>query len=74
MGHSPDKAARSDINLKIDPKSADDYEVAIDKEQGLMRILHCNNEGVLSYQVLSSDEAYQFAQKILRGYDTLEGL
>jgi hypothetical protein len=59
---------------KIDPKSADDYKVQIDKELGLMRISHCNIDGVISYQILQSDEAYIFAQKILRGYDQLENI
>lgn len=61
-------------NKQIDQKAADDYEVQIDRESGLMRIMHCNNGITLSYQILQSDEAYIFAQKILRGYDQLEGL
>lgn len=61
-------------SIKDDPKAADDYEVAIDREQGLMRILHRNSTGVLSYQVLPSDEAYGLAQKILKGYDQLENI
>ena len=60
---------------KIDPKSACDYRVQIDKQTGLMRVLHCNTKGeAISYQILQSDEAYTFAQSILRGYDQLEGL
>lgn len=59
----------------IDPKSACDYKVQIDKELGLMRVSHCNTEGEpISYQILQSDEAYTFAQKILRGYDQLENI
>lgn len=57
-----------------DGKLADDFEIAIDRGQGLMRILHRNNSGVLSYQVLPADEAYALAQKILKGYDQLEGI
>jgi hypothetical protein len=57
-----------------DPKAADDYEVAIDREKGLMRIIHRNGAGILSYQVLPSDDAYNLAQKILKGYDQLEGI
>ena len=59
---------------KKDPKAAEDYEIAIDRQQGLMRFAHKSAGGVLSYQVLEPDEAYALAQKILRGYDKLEGI
>jgi len=62
------------VPANADPKVADGYEVAIDRDQSLMRILHRNATGVLSYQVLPADEAYALAQKILQGYDQLEGI
>jgi hypothetical protein len=61
-------------SIKLDPQSADDYEVAVDETRGLVRILFRNSTGPLSYQIFTSDELYQFAQKLLKGYDKLEGL
>jgi hypothetical protein len=69
---SPKEAASS--GLKLDPRSADDYQVDVDMERGLMRITFRNATGPLSYQVFTSDEVYDFSRKLLRGYDRLEGL
>lgn len=58
----------------IDDKAADDYTVQVDRNSGLVRILHRCGPDVLSYQVLPSEDAYKMAQKILSAYDQLEGI
>lgn len=72
MSETPKKTSIS--RIKVDPISADDYEVAVDEERGLVRVLFRNSTEPLSYQIFTSDEVYAFAQKLLRGYDKLEGL
>lgn len=57
-----------------DPVEANDYEIAVDVPGGEMMILFRNDIGVLSTHVMPSHEAYAFAQRILRGYDKIEGL
>lgn len=58
----------------VDPTEANDYEIAVDVPGGEMMILFKNDTGVLSTHVMSSHEAYTFAQRMLRGYDRIEGL
>lgn len=58
----------------VDPVEATDYDIAVSIPDGEMRILFRNVSGVLSTHVMPSHEAYAFAQRILRGYDQLEGL
>lgn len=56
------------------PVEATDYEIAVDVPGGEMMILFKNEVGVLSTHVMQSHEVYAFAQRMLRGYDRLEGL
>lgn len=73
MSISPKAAQRSDIT--IDEKAADDYAVQINRTTGQVRVAHRSAaHGLISYQDLDADEAYAFAQAILRGYDQLEGI
>lgn len=53
---------------------ATDYAIDIDMASNEMRIQHCDEDGVICTQVLTAPEAYTYAQKILRGYDRLEGI
>lgn len=53
---------------------ATDYEVAVNVPSGEVRVLFRNEVGILSSHVMDAPEAYAFAQKILQGYDRVEGL
>lgn len=53
---------------------ATDYEIQISEPDREMRIVHRDEDGVISSMILTSDEAYTYAHRILRGYDKLEGL
>lgn len=64
----------SAVKPVADPVEATDYEIAVDVPSGEMMILFKNEVGVLSTHVMQSHEAYAFAQRMLRGYDRLEGL
>lgn len=58
-----------------DPVEADGYSIALNIPGNEMRIKFTHEEfGPLSSFICSAPEAYELAQRILRGYDKLEGL
>jgi hypothetical protein len=53
---------------------ATEYSIGVSVDDGLIRIRFHNGEGLLSSFVTDSAGAYDLAQRILRGYDELEGI
>ena len=53
---------------------ATEYTIETSQDNGVMRIRFHNEDGLLSSLTTDSAGAYEFAQRILRSYDILEGL
>lgn len=55
--------------------TVEDFQIDINHADNELRIvLHDAATGKAMAHVFTSDGAYRFAQKVLRGYDQLEGL
>lgn len=72
---------RSKAEKVIDPREnlfleADSHELELDSESHSMRLvfLRGKEKTVLAHMILGSEDAYDFASRILHGYDKLEGL
>jgi hypothetical protein len=62
------------MELLEEEAEATDYSIETSQDNDLMRIQFHNEEGLLSSLTTDSAGAYEFAQRILRGYDAMEGL
>jgi hypothetical protein len=57
-----------------DDIAATEYTIGYSIDDNEMRIQHHNEFGVLSSLILDATGAYEYANRILRAYDKLEGL
>lgn len=54
---------------------ADGYRVSVNVPDGELRLVLCDKAGkAISQYTCEAQEGYTLAQKILRGYDKLEGI
>lgn len=53
---------------------ATEYSIETNIDDNKMRFQFHNEEGLLSTYTMDAPEAYLMAQRILRGYDKLEGI
>ena len=58
----------------LDETEAVEYTIETNIDDGAFRLQFHNEAGVLSSFTTDSGGAYDLAQRILRGYDKLEGL
>ncbi len=64
-----------DIELSADILvEANSYSIKTNIDEGKMCIQFYNEEGVLSSLTTDSVGAFDFAQRVLRGYDHMEGI
>jgi hypothetical protein len=62
------------VELLDDDMDATEYSININIDEGRMRIQFHNEDGLLSTLTTDSYGGYEFAQRLLRAYDRLEGL
>ena len=53
---------------------ATEYSIETNIDDGMMKLGFYNEHGELATYTMVSEEAYAFAQRVLRGYDRLEGI
>lgn len=62
------------IEVTEEDLEADRYTIGTSADDGLLRLRFYNEDGLLSSFTSDSAGAYDLAQRILRGFDQLEGL
>ena len=62
------------VELLNDDMDATEYSININIDEGCMRIQFHDEDGLLSTFTTDSYGGYEFAQRVLRAYDKLEGL
>ena len=62
------------LELDLDNAEATEYSININIDEGSMRIQFHDEDGLLSTLTTDSYGGYEFAQRLLRAYDKLEGL
>lgn len=62
------------IDVTEEDLEADRYTIGVNPDDGLLRVRFLNEDGLLSSFTTDSGGAYDLAQRILRGFDKLEGL
>lgn len=61
-------------DLLDEDQEATEYSIETNAKDGSMRIQFHNDDGVLSSFITDAPGAYELAQRILCGYDRLEGI
>jgi hypothetical protein len=67
-------AVKEPVVVEIEDVEATEYTIGYSINDNAMRLQFYNEVGVLSSFVTDASGAYELANRILRAYDTLEGL
>jgi hypothetical protein len=69
----PAKLLKQHVELHAD-NEATEYSIETNIDDKMLRLGFYNEHGELAKYTMASPEVYEFAHRLLRGYDRLEGI